>query len=67
MEIAISASVTVSMAAEMKGMPSLMLGVSHAETSTMSGVTSEYSGTSRTSSNVSALPSTVAIFASSSD
>ena len=41
MEMAMADSVTVSIAAERRGMPSLMPGVSHADTSTISGVTSE--------------------------
>ena len=53
METAISDSVTVSMAAETSGMFSLIWGVSQEETSTMSGVISEWPGSRRTSSKVS--------------
>ncbi len=41
MEIAMAASVTVSIAADRRGVFREISGVSHVETSTMSGVTSE--------------------------
>ena len=56
MEMAIAASVTVSMAAESRGMRRGISGVSQVEMSTASGVMSEKPGTSKMSSKVSALP-----------
>ena len=52
--IARLASVTVSMAAEISGMPSSISRVSRVRTSTSAGRTAEYAGASRTSSNASA-------------
>ena len=64
MLMAMADSVTVSMAAESRGMRSSMEGVSQVEMSTASGVTSEKLGTSKISSKVRALPRLVNIFAS---
>ena len=51
-EMAIADSVTVSMAAEIKGMLRRMEGVRKVSTVTLSGVISEYAGNRRTSSKV---------------
>ena len=52
--IASPASVTVSIAAEISGMPSSISRVSRVPTSTSAGRTSEWAGSSSTSSKVSA-------------
>src|SRR5690606_15669836 len=54
MAMAMRASVTVSMAADTRGMLSRILRVSRVETSTSRGSTCECAGTSSTSSNVKA-------------
>ena len=54
MAMAIALSVTVSIAEETSGMFSVMLRVKRAPVSVLLGSTSEYAGSSKTSSNASA-------------